>query len=153
MDEERVSLDEARKQAESLPPVKTPDGTPDHSETLLNEAVRTRRWIGYALGLIGLGVVIWAAERSFATLEGLPVPQDKLTERHHWLGVSGHLVLTVALVFFAYQLLRAAERLILPRWWVERNPEGAKIMLGMSDPADSMKRALEAAADILRPRR
>ena len=59
-----------------------------------------------------------------------------------YVSVGGHVVIAVALVWFIYQLLRAAERMILPRH-LSSDPEVARTLLGINTPQREMARMLK----------
>ncbi|WNG41533.1 hypothetical protein F0U61_53530 [Archangium violaceum] len=117
---------------------------------VLERVLTRRRHIGYGvgaagcLGLGGLGIY------SFDSLHSLiRWPLSSLPPSLFWALIVGHALITMALVFFCYQLIRAAERLMLPYWWVEKHPEAAKAMLGMMDPVSTFTKATEHVADVV----
>jgi len=110
-----------------------------------------RRWAGYVLGLGSMAAIVYLAVRSFAALDQLlkPAPVTPEQWRTANILIVAHAVVTVALIFFAYQVLRAAERLALPWWWAERHAETAKIMLGIKDPVSTAAKVLDTAVETL----
>lgn len=102
-----------------------------------------RRLVGYVVGIIGMGLVVgilWTSHGSLAHL----LPLADVSDRHfHFLIVliASHAIVAVAGIAFGYQLLRAAERMLMPHWWV-RNPEIAAVMLGMRHPARDVHAAV-----------
>lgn len=106
--------------------------------------IDSRRRIGYGVALTAFGLLAGLGAYSFIHLRELAGESyASLPTRSFWLLVGGHAVVTVAFVFLGYQLLRAAERLILPYWWAESNPELARLMLGMGDPLSTAAQTAE----------
>lgn len=100
--------------------------------------VLMRRAIGYAIGFAAcalIGVLLYTAYGHFR--EFAKDPFSSLEPHYFWAIMAGHTLVTIAFVLFLYQMVKAAERLILPWWWVEQHPETAKLMLGMTDPAST----------------
>jgi hypothetical protein len=113
-----------------------------------DDVLKTRRGIGYGAGMVAAGGLVALGVFSFSSLHSLVSdPYSKLAPSYFWAVIVGHALITVALVFFCYQVLRAAERLMLPYWWVEKHPEAARAMLGMMDPVTTATRIVEQVAD------
>lgn len=117
--------------------------------TAFSSITDTRRCWGYALKCVAILGVVAAVLISFSDLRALAEQaaqgefnQGGLGRERLWLFVGGHALITVAAIYFFYQLLRAGERLALPYWWVERNPD-ARMMLGVQDPASTIRKAAE----------
>lgn len=102
--------------------------------------IRNRRWLGYLIGVGGIGGVLWLVRYSFIALHELA--KDK-SDQVVIAGLVAHGVVAVAGVFFCYQLIRAAERMLFPHWWLKR-PEVAKVMLGIEDPISAAAKIVEA---------
>jgi hypothetical protein len=58
-----------------------------------------------------------------------------------------HAIITIATIWFFYQIVRAAERMALPWHWMSSHPETARALLGIQDPS---RAALRATKDVLR---
>ena len=69
-------------------------------------------------GLAGMVVIIVCLFWSISSLpdfrDGINKVQNVSQERLVWAVIAGHAVITIAWVFFGYQLLRMAERFALP---------------------------------------
>ena len=92
-----------------------------------------RRVSGYVLGVltsVAAGTFfVW----SLIALDALKDPPEAL----RWFSLAkivGHAVITFAALYFCYQLLRVAERLILPHWWLKDHRRLVVTMLGANDP-------------------
>jgi hypothetical protein len=85
-------------------------------------------------------------------LEGNPsaaavAPKEDRADAQEWsaamkvfyVSVGGHAVITIALVWLIYQLLRAAERMVLPRA-LSNEPEVIRALLGISSPQSELLR-------------
>lgn len=110
-----------------------------------------RLWIGYALGLAALlllGVVLGG---SLWSLHALKAPTSWLEERFLFVQLGVHGAITVAFVWFLYQVLRLAERLVLPYWWVAKEQWPARTMLGIKDPVSTTAKLVAEAAAALEP--
>lgn len=108
-----------------------------------------RRILGYWLGGGAIAGILGAASLSAWSFHRLAAEAERYAPGRFWALAGGHVVLTLGLVFFFYQVLRAAERLALPHWWVERNPELARLMLGIRDPATSASKVTGQAAELV----
>lgn len=110
--------------------------------------INLRRYIGYVLGVAGMLALLAIGKLSFVSLHDMARPPfSGLPTSLVWAIAVGHALITVALVFFCYQLIRAAERLILPYWWIEGSPETARLMLGVTDPVSSAMKLTEQMVD------
>lgn len=114
------------------------------------DVLTRRRRVGYVLGSLSISMLVAIAILDFVALHWwIPVPENAFQERRVWLIVAGQSVVTIAVVYFAYQLLRAAERLVMPYWWVERHAAAARLMLGVPDPASVPARLLREIRELL----
>src|SRR5262249_51393908 len=105
---------------------------------------------GYGVAVSGFALLLTLGIYSFRHLRELGGDAySSLPARSFWLLVGGHAVVTVAFVFLGYQLLRAAERLILPYWWAESNPELTRLMLGVGDPMSTAVQITERAVAVV----
>jgi hypothetical protein len=112
------------------------------------KVLNMRRRIGYGTGFVGVASLIALGIFSFASLHSIVDDAiSKLQPSFFWALILGHALITVALVFLCYQIIRASERLMLPYWWVERHPDTAKAMLGVMDPVSTVTKVAEQLAD------
>jgi hypothetical protein len=103
-----------------------------------------RRHLGYALGGISISGMVALIVFAFWSLHRLiEPPKDVLGERFVWVVVAGHSVVTVAAAFFAYQMLKAAERLIFPAWWAKSSRKLMAAMLGIKDPLSASAKTVQ----------
>lgn len=127
----------------------------DRADRRTRDARRTG--LGYALGAIAIGSFVGLAIASYVHLGQLLAPEYAgLEGARFYVFVAGEAVVTMALVWFIYQLLKMAERMTLPSHYIEqslaRDPTFARSLLGVQDPAVGVKsagEALEALADPL----
>jgi len=59
-----------------------------------------------------------------------------------YVNAAAHVVITVAVVWFIYQLLRAAERMVLPRH-LQNDAELARTLLGINSPQREIARTVQ----------
>jgi hypothetical protein len=131
-------------------PSPDPRGLAKEDRERFRHLIDSRRWIGYGLALSAFALLIALGLYSFQHLRELGSERyAAVPARTLWLLVGGHAVVTVAFVFLGYQLLRAAERLILPYWWAESNPELTRLMLGMGDPLSSALQTTERVVSVM----
>jgi hypothetical protein len=110
--------------------------------------LKRRRVIGYGLGVLAAAAVGTLGVSSILHLDTMAQESySKLPFAYFGTIVAGQSLITIALVFFCYQLMRAAERLILPYWWAEKHPETARLVLGMTDPLSAASRLTEQIVD------
>lgn len=107
--------------------------------------LRRRAWAGVSLGLLGIMAVEEVARRS---LHHLHQPVGDIRSRDvaivHIAQLIAQALVAMAVVFFAYQLLRAAERLLLPYWLLKRDHvDLLKMMLGVETPVDGATKLVE----------
>jgi hypothetical protein len=99
--------------------------------SFVSDVTAFRRGIGYLLGLIALVVAAVFFFWSIEHLQEMTGPAVQQHERFALAKLVAHSVITVAFVYFIYQVLRLAERLVIPHWW---DTEYTKVMLGIRDP-------------------
>jgi hypothetical protein len=119
-----------------------PEGVDDDLDVL-----KGRRQIGYAIGCLGILGIIATLAVSLWSLHVLAEPTKEF-EVFAYVKMGAHAVLTVAAVWFCYQMLRAAERMVLPYWWVRYNTDAVRVMLGIRDPWRSAMRAGEQMVEL-----
>lgn len=132
-----------------------PDGTvppvdPDEEEEIQRAAdILVKRIRGaYALGVAAIVGAAVLGVYSFCSLADMPERMKDKSLEILYMGVGGHVLVTIALVWFLYQLLRAAERMALPRG-LSNNPEIARTLLGIRSPqgqAQELAEKIVAAA-------
>ncbi|HZH04964.1 MAG TPA: hypothetical protein VEY30_14360 [Myxococcaceae bacterium] len=115
---------------------------------LYRNYVHHRRLLGYGLGGAAIVGVLGLSLYSYCALSGLKVPTNPWEAQLLWIHAGGHAAIAVGLVYFCYQLLRAAERLALPYWWVSENPDVARVLLGIADPLSSLKKLASAVGPV-----
>jgi hypothetical protein len=94
-----------------------------------------RRVLGYWLGGLSIAMVLGLLVFSYISLHRyFLAPTNGYEERFLWVIVAGHSIITIAGVYFAYQLLKASERLIFPAWWAKSSRRLMAAMLGIRDP-------------------
>ncbi len=129
--------------------------SPEDSEEALSQYAQVlveRRSVGYALGLfgiIGLCVLLYSSYSHIGrvwalTSQELPTNVLKLM----FAQLAAYAAVTVAGVYFLYQVLRAAERMVLPGFWATRNVELARVMLGIQDPVRASSKAVEQSIEV-----
>ncbi|MGA9525960.1 MAG: hypothetical protein WBV82_31160 [Myxococcaceae bacterium] len=139
------------------PPGYEPAATAAHAESEENLSqyalvLAERRAVGYALGLfgiVGICALLYGSyshiERVWAlTSQDLPTNVLKLLMAQ----LAAYAAVTVAGVYFLYQVLRAAERMVLPGFWATRNVELARVMLGLQDPVRASTKAVEQSIEV-----
>lgn len=102
------------------------------------EDLKSRATRGYILGLAGIAAAVGLAIYSFCSLHKMAEiyrgnESGSVRLEVFYVSAAGHVVITVTLVWFIYQLLRAAERMVLPRHF-STDPEVARTLLGISSP-------------------
>lgn len=113
---------------------------------------KRRRLIGYwvgAIAVIFVGVVLLVAQSEVSS--AFDVRQELSQQQFVLVLVRAgfHTALAGAGVYFGYQLLRAAERMILPNWWVSKSPEAFSAFLGIEHPLRESRRELLRIVDLL----
>lgn len=106
-----------------------------------------RRIIGFftlGLGSIALGVfVVW----SLNALDNLQLPKEEASHPLFYAKVAAHAVISIATVWFGYQLLRAGERMSLQHWLT---PDLARILIGIRGPAEESGARVKDLVALLR---
>lgn len=111
------------------------------------DIIQNRRNLGYLIGLLGVAGVVFLIWRSFCEINELTQGRsDKLVIA----GLVAHGIVAVAGVFFCYQLIRAGERMLFPHWWLSRDVEVAKVMLGITDPVSQATKILQTVAPTIK---
>jgi hypothetical protein len=110
-----------------------------------------RRRAGYVLmGVTGVaipGVFALSTWQLHEFTELRPdFPQDRF-----WLLVGGQAIVTFVTLYFLYQVLKASERLVMPYWWAERNPDVVRLMLGIEDMVTAGSRSAAQIAKVAAP--
>lgn len=114
-------------------------------------AVRTRRQIGYGIGLVALiAVPLLVFFETSAIGDAIlysspPADHSALVYKLVLMGIQG--AVTIALLVFFYRVLRASERLILPPW-VAKDPETTRALLGEKTDSLGVEPALKLLASL-----
>jgi hypothetical protein len=111
------------------------------------DVLNQRRCVGYAIGIIGILGVSGILVFSVWSIHSMPEPSPGMVWFEYGR-LGAHAVLMVAAVWFCYQLLRAAERMLLPYWWVRYNTDVVRMMLGIADPWRSAMKAGEQLVEL-----
>jgi hypothetical protein len=101
-----------------------------------------RRTVGYGLGAFAILAIGGLGWWSFKALHSMKAPTTWIEEKFAFAVLAGHAVITVALIYFLYQVLRIAERLAVPYWWVDKDPSPLRTMLGVRDPISAVTKLL-----------
>lgn len=112
-------------------------------EQTLND-LRQRSNRGYGLGLFAIAGAVGLAVYSFCSLRDMAEGFKGETPRLEvfYVNAAAHVVITVAVVWFIYQLLRAAERMVLPRH-LQNDAELARTLLGINSPQREIARTVQ----------
>lgn len=126
----------------------------DRADRRVRDARRTA--LGYTLGAIAISSFVALGIASYLHLDQLLAPEHAALEgARFYVFVAGEAVVTMALVWFIYQLLKMAERMTLPSHYIEqslaRDPTFARSLLGVQDPAVGVKSAGEALEALAEP--
>jgi hypothetical protein len=131
---------------QGLIPVEGVEGTVSAAEkvevTAAIDDLRKRSNVGYGIGALAIAGALGLAIHSFCSLRTLSneflttttkVPFVPPSLEVLYVLIGGHAVITLAMVWLVYQLLRASERMTLPRH-LSSNAEVARTLLGISSP-------------------
>lgn len=122
-------------------PIETEPWTAEYEEYLA--ITRRRRSAGYALGTFAIGLILTIGGLSLWGIHEWTAPVDPSHDKFELFRLGAHGVISIALIFFCYQLLRVAERFVLPYWWAEKNADIAKVMLGVEDPLSAAAKLVD----------
>lgn len=92
------------------------------------EISKWRRYYGYSLIIVSVSMFLAIAFLSGAFIDRLE-PKSSAPHVFDYIRLAARAILTGAVAVFAYNLLRAGERLILPLTLV-KNAEDLKVVLG-----------------------
>jgi hypothetical protein len=115
-----------------------------------SEIGTARRKVGYWLGGLTIVAIGALGGWSLTELHAMQVPVTWIEEKFAFAVIGGHAVITVALIYFLYQVLRIAERLALPYWWVDKDPSPVRTMLGVRDPVSAVMKITRELASAAR---
>lgn len=128
-----------------------PDVTPSKqaiidkvSPQTLSSITKRRRTVGYLLGISSVAGFIFLAGLTYNHLAALA--ETKEIERvfaQFCVLAAAHVAVTLGFVFFLYQLLKAAERMVIPANWVENSPQLLGAILGIKDPISALPEVSE----------
>lgn len=108
--------------------------------------LRWRRVIGYVLGGVTISAMVGLLLWSLHWIHRMDRPADPALQRFVLIQAGIHAAITIAGFFLGYQLLRVSERLMLPHWLALRNPEVARILLGLTDVLGDAAKLTEKVA-------
>lgn len=128
----------------------TSEGSPGAAESKADVGIaQWRRRTGYALGLAALSGASTIVIESAYYLRDFAPPGTELEWKFVLTKLAAHATISVAAVWFCYQMLRAAERMAIPSWWITEHVEGAKLVLGITDPGTAGIEIVEKVASAL----
>ena len=116
------------------------------------EAIRTeathRKWFALALAIVGtcaVGCSLWNAGKRIDAFVAMDI-RDDLHARLAEIGMVGHAVISVAAMYFAYEMLRAAERLLIPRrlYGEAKDADVIQALTGVRAPSRFIARQVKA---------
>lgn len=116
----------------------------------------TRATLGLAVGACSILFFVLLAIVSFVHLHQLLDQKTSGIEgARFFVFVGGQALVTMALVWFLYQLLKAAERMLLPSHYImqvlARDPGFVRALIGVQDPAVGVKTAGQALESLTGP--
>jgi hypothetical protein len=106
--------------------------------------LKRRHCVGYGVGALALVAAAVLAWHSFCGLSRIAKAwaDSKAPLPVFYVNAGGHVVITIAVVWFIYQVLRAAERMVLPSHWAN-DVEMARTLLGIASPHQESLKILE----------
>jgi hypothetical protein len=115
--------------------------------------MRRRSNVGYGLGATAIVGAVVLAIYSFCSLHRMAGAfsgggTDRPLEVFY-VSVGGHAAITIAMVWFIYQVLRAAERMALPRHLLSGDADMARTLLGISSPHREVQQLLKQALSLV----
>ena len=128
-----------------------------------NRAATTRFVLGCILMVGGTAIVlsaIWVGSSSIdsvAYISPVTPPKEPSVDYHFaYLKFAAHAVVTVTAVLFGYSMIRASERMFIPRWLLrEGEVEVIRALLGFESPITTAlkitKEVGAALADVAQP--
>lgn len=125
---------------------------PDNAE-LKAAILSRRRFAGYVAMIFGVVGIVALGWHSFRALVNLTSETGGLSDTVILATFLAHAIITVALVMFFYQLMRAGERLMLPHW-LGTKPEDVevmRIMVGVEPPMRSALKMVREVSEAVRP--
>jgi hypothetical protein len=131
--------------------------------TVISGVEKQRNLLGWSFLALGLLAILVALYLAWVGIEHVKfdvaneVPQS--IERLAYAHLAVHAIVTIALVYLGYSLVRAAERMFVPRWLLqatdERDVEVIKAILGVDSPGKAIvkltKSTLEAIGEVIGP--
>lgn len=143
-----VASEGGQRDAASLPTPQPLETSVAAEQEKFTAILRTRRRTGYGLliaaGTLFAGMVghaVYFADQLVQPPAGTPPPSP-------W-ALGAVAATTVATAWVGYQLARVGERMALPSWLIEKNPQAATAMLGIGDPTSAALGAVERVADVV----
>ena len=132
----------------SLPRPMEGDNGHDLAREIAKEA-SSRRSAGWAMGIVGLVVVVvvlmWAVCNVNAVIQEKDVSAYLMI-----IAMSAHAVISIAAVWFGYQMLRAAERMFVPQRLMNdsKDVEVLRALIGITAPTTAAADQLKALTTI-----
>lgn len=113
-------------------------------------AQRHRLWTGRVLGAVGAVIVLWIGH---AALVRIAAESTAAKSRYDvWMfaiKVLAEASVSIAMIFFGYQLLRVAERMMVPPSMMTRdNIDTLRALIGVETPVDGASRAVRSLTDL-----
>lgn len=142
VEDEPTQDDAADRPGGGAPPPPAPPGDQTEAEPAegwtdkaLHKADLLRKALGIVCGLASLGIVFWVVTDTFEDLRRTTRVHNEYELTLALMRLGGHAVVAVAVVFFAYQLLRVGERLGVPsRLLRSENVDVVRAILGVRVP-------------------
>jgi hypothetical protein len=117
------------------------------------EVEQERTKFAYRMGLCGLVILAGLIGLSFYALHSWFAEPSKdfgaNNDARKWAYIFAfvkagtHAGITLAAVWFCYQVVRAAERMALPFHWLSSHPDLARALLGVQDPFRAVFRMMK----------
>lgn len=117
-------------------------GIKDGAAKDLRAVAVSRLAIGVLFAISAAGVVVYVFREAYKAISAVSEPDAKVAIAK----LVAHAVVSVALVYFAYALLRAAERMFVPRSLIEGFDDATEMtraLLGIDTPVKAALRELK----------
>ena len=141
---------QASNRAVGNPAIGRVDSSSRDLEEQFEGEVELRGHVGYLAGFISVFGVATLAWFSLTHLDGMKEPTTTYGEKFALAKLAAHAAISIAVVFYLGQMLRAAERMVLPYSWA-RNPLLASVVLGVKLPATAVRSLARRAAEAFIP--
>lgn len=131
------------------PPIAGVETGKQADSAALWDITRSRRRAGYLLGALTSGAVIGVILKSLCWLDAMTAPTDAALQWFFIVKLVAHAFITVAGVLFCYQLLRIAERMVVPHWWLKDNRSSLNAILGVDPPIATLRKLAKLLQDAM----